>query len=308
MRRWLRLVVVACGFVAASAACGKPLTLDEFDARRHSVALPDGVRLAYAEFGDPHGRPVVLVHGFTDNARDWWPLLPYLSAQDRLIAVDLRGHGGSSRPECCYTRFDFAYDIRLLLDRLHIRRADIVGHSLGSIVTQVFAELWPERTGRVVLISSTAGPKPGQAPVQGSFDFSAEIRRLHEPLDPDSKFMLDWWSSPTPVDPEFLRRERMDCARIPLRVWFAVLDQALGAGDLRPLLPRLKAPVLLVWGSEDPIFGPEAREGLREALPGATVKVFDGLGHNPFWERPQEVADLLNGFLSPRPDGDAAPK
>ena len=82
--------------------------------------LPDGERLAYLQMGDPRGRPVVLIHGYTDNARDWVPLIPYLSPKDRLIVVDLRGHGRSAKPECCYTRFDFAYDIKLLLDALHI--------------------------------------------------------------------------------------------------------------------------------------------------------------------------------------------
>ncbi len=89
---------------------------------------------------------MVLIHGYTDNARDWAPMLPYLSKQFRLILVDIRGHGQSSKPECCYTRLDFAYDIKLLLDALGVQKADIVGHSLGSIIAQTFAEYWPERT------------------------------------------------------------------------------------------------------------------------------------------------------------------
>ena len=281
----------------ASHAAAPGLDLDAFDSRKRSVSLPDGQRLAYIDSGDRRGRPVVLIHGFTDSARDWAPLVPYLSARDRLIIVDLRGHGRSARPECCYTHFDFAYDVKLLLDELHVSRADLVGHSLGSIVAQAIAELWPERTRRVVLISSTAGPRPGATPVKPGFDFAAQIRSLHEPLDPDSQFMREWWSSPTPVDAEFIRRERRDSAAIPLRVWLAVLDQGLGNQDLRALLPRLAAPTLLLWGSEDPIFGEEARQGLREALPGAEVRIFAGLGHNPFWEKPQEVAAVINRFL-----------
>jgi len=93
--------------------------------------------------------------------------VPYLSPHFRLILVDIRGHGRSSKPDCCYTRFDFAYDIKLLLDALGVAQADVVGHSLGSVIAQTFAENWPERTHRVVLISSSAGPKPG-APVSGA--------------------------------------------------------------------------------------------------------------------------------------------
>ncbi|HLZ98040.1 MAG TPA: alpha/beta fold hydrolase [Steroidobacteraceae bacterium] len=55
-------------------------------------------------------------HVYSDNARDWVPLVPYLSKGLRLILVDLHGHGQSGKPECCYTRFDFAYDIKLLME------------------------------------------------------------------------------------------------------------------------------------------------------------------------------------------------
>jgi pimeloyl-ACP methyl ester carboxylesterase len=243
----------------------------------------------------------VLIHGYTDNARDWVPLVPYLSKGLRLVLVDLRGHGQSSKPECCYTRLDFAYDIKLLMDALGIKKADIVGHSLGSIITQTFAEYWPERTSHVVLIASTGGRPPNAPPKAPQFDFAAEIRKLKEPIEPDSPFMIAWWDSPTPVDPEFIRRQRKDAAGIPLRVWLAVLDQGLPDNayiDLQRTLPRLRAPTLLIWGSKDPIMEEPVRQTLRDALPGAKVKIFEGLGHNPFWEDPRAVAETINTFLA----------
>jgi pimeloyl-ACP methyl ester carboxylesterase len=244
---------------------------------------------------------VVLIHGYTDNARDWVPMLPYLSKRFRLILVDIRGHGRSSKPECCYTRLDFAYDIKLLLDALGVQKADIVGHSLGSIIAQTFAEYWPMRTDHVVLISSTGGSPPGAPKKTPQFDFAAEIRKLKEPIDADSPFMIAWWDSPTAVDPDFIRRQRQDAAAIPLRVWIAVLDQGLPGdaiyADLQSTLPRLTAPTLLIWGSKDPIMEEPVRRTLRDALPKAQVKVFEGLGHNPFWEDPIGVAKVINAFL-----------
>jgi pimeloyl-ACP methyl ester carboxylesterase len=285
---------------AAAAAPPLQVNLDAFDAMKKTVALPDGVTLAYIDTGNSSGPPVVLIHGYTDNARDWVPMLPYLSKRFRLILVDIRGHGKSSKPECCYTRLDFAYDIKLLLDALSIPRAAVIGHSLGSIITQTFAEYWPERTDRVVLIASTGGRPPGSsAPPQ--FDYAAEIRKLKDPIDPDSPFMIAWWDSPTPVNPEFIRRQRKDAAAIPLNVWLAVLDEALPSAtayaDLQSTLPRLKAPALLIWGSKDPIMDEASRQTLRDALPGAQVKIFAGLGHNPFWEDPAGVAQVINAFL-----------
>ena len=296
-----RALAAAPPATAPSADPAK-INLDTFDAMKKTVQLPDGETLAYLTMGDPNGTPVVLIHGYTDNARDWVPLVPYLSKGFRLILVDLRGHGRSSKPDCCYALPDFAYDVVLLLDSLGIRRADIVGHSLGSIIAQIYAETWPERTDKVVLISSTGGPPPGAPPKKPKFDFAAQIRQLHEPLDPDSPFMVSWWDSPTPVDPDFIRRQRIDSAAIPLRVWLAVLDQGLGdVAGLQRTLPRLKAPTLLIWGSDDPIMEPEVRGTLRQALPHAQVKIFQGLGHNPFWEDPRGCAAVINRFLESTP-------
>ncbi len=298
----LRLLAGALALLAVRVPAGADVMhvdLRPFDAARHTVALPDGITLGYVQLGDPHGVPVVLIHGYTDSDLDWAPLVPYLSRRFRLIIVDLRGHGVSSKPECCYTRLDFAYDVKLLLDALRIGRADIVGHSLGSIVAQTFAEYWPQRTDRVVLISSTGGPPRGSAPRKPQFDYAAAIRKLKEPIDPDSAFMREWWASPKPVDPQFLRRQRRNAAAIPLEVWLAVLDQGLVDADLQRTLPRLRAPTLLIWGSADPIMEPAVRATLRRALPHAKVVIFPGLGHNPFWEDPRGCAAVLNEFLAP---------
>jgi hypothetical protein len=86
---------------AASPTAGPPplkINLDEFDAQKKVVLLPNSEHLAYIDMGDPKGPPVVLIHGYTDNARDWVPLIPYLSKHYRLIVVDIRGHGRSDKP------------------------------------------------------------------------------------------------------------------------------------------------------------------------------------------------------------------
>ena len=298
---WLLLTA---GAASAAAATPFKMNLDEFERARKTMALPNGMTAGYAEFGPRNGTPVVLVHGFTDSVRDWLPLIPELDKSFHVILVDLRGHGKSSKPECCYTRLDMAYDIKLLLDVLKVPDADMVGHSLGSLVVQSFAEYWPKRTRHVVLIASTAGAHPScPAPAgDATMDLGAfrrSLDALEDPLDPDSKFMKDWWWSPTPVDEAFMRRERQDAAAMPIGVWRAIYDQGLhGVNDqLQSTLPWLTAPTLLIWGEKDQIFGPKDRCSLKAALPKATVKVFDGLGHNPLWEDPVAVARVLNEFL-----------
>ena len=102
------LTVMSLGVVVPLRLAGAvrpppPLQIDlnAFDAMKTRRALPNGVTLAYVELGDRAGRPVVLIHGYTDSARDWVPLAPYLSRNQRLILIDIRGQCQSSRPECC---------------------------------------------------------------------------------------------------------------------------------------------------------------------------------------------------------------
>jgi pimeloyl-ACP methyl ester carboxylesterase len=271
-----------------------------FDRAYHQVKLANGLHMAYVELGDPAGRPVLLVHGYTNTALDWVPLVPHLEPHERLIIPDLRGHGQSDKPECCYTRQDFAYDLRLLLDRLHVARTDVIASSMGSIIMQSFVELWPQRIRRVVLIGSTGGRPPGTRPpvTTDLTDYASTIRALKEPLDPDSKFMIAWWDSPTPVDPAFNRRQRQDAAAVPLAIWLAMLDQTFpDYEEFQRTLRHFTVPALLIWGSKDPLMAEDVRASLRSALPQAQVRIFDGLGHAPFWEQPEAVASAINNFL-----------
>ncbi len=287
----------------AAPAPRAPINLAAFDRSERRVRLPDGITLGYVDRGPRDGRPVVLIHGYTNDARNWAPLLPYLDTRLRLILVDLRGHGASSKPPCCYDRIDMAYDVRLLMDHLGIRRADVIGHSLGSIIAQTFAETWPQRVRSVVLISSTGGYRTGctkgpPADAPPLPQLRAALLRQHDPIDPNGRFMSDWYGTTQPSDPELLRLQKRDAARIPVRVWLAILDQAVTGIDLQTTLPRLKAPTLLLWGAKDTLMGEDDRCSLMRALHQAQVKIFKNYGHNPFWQDPAAVAAAINPFLA----------
>ena len=282
--------------------------LQRFDARKHLIGLSDGETLAYIDIGPRDAVPVVLLHGYTDSARDWAPIAPFLSGRFRLIIPDLRGQGASSKPDCCYTRFDFAYDINLLLERLKLPGAVVVGHSLGSLVAQTFAEEWPGRTRRLILISSTGtyfGPAPQGASARACPSVATVLpaslegaAQLKDPIDPDSAFMKSWWHESMRLNPPFFsRRQRRDAAAIPARVWRAIADQSLLGVDLRSMLPRIEAPTLLIWGGEDALEGPAGRAALRSGIKGAQVVNFPSLGHDLIWQDPRGVARAMTRFI-----------
>ncbi len=207
------------------------------------------------------------------------------------------------KPDCCYSRVDFAYDVKLFLDHFSIERADVAGHSLGSIVAQTFAAYWPDRIGKLVLIASTLGQRspaapgdPRPPPVLGAWD--AEVRRLQDPIDPDSPFMRSWWDV-NGLDPAIQSMMRRESARIPAHVWRAMLDQGLSSRDLRTTVDWIRAPTLLVFGGKDVLFGAADRDELIAWMPAAKVVLYPELGHSLPEEAPATVAAALRDFLIP---------
>ena len=278
--------------VAVGPAAAAPVDQASWNARKRQVTLPNGVRLAYVELGDPRGTPVLLLHGYTDSSRVWTILAPQL-ARHRLIVPDQRGHGASDAPACCYSMSQMADDARLLLDALGVDQAAVVGHSMGSMVAQVMAAEHPERVTRIALIGSTA-----LAPVQRGNWMWEQIMALREPIAGNAEFLRQWGpqASPTPVDAEMVRWYEPEIAATAPHVWRGVIRE-LVAVPLGRHAADVRAPVLILSGGRDELFPAEHHRALVEAYPGAQAHVFADLGHNLILERPDEVGPVLAAFL-----------
>lgn len=259
------------------------------DAKK-SVTLPNGVSIAYVEMGDTEGKPLLLIHGYTDNSRSWSLLAPHLKSR-HILALDLRGHGKSSAPDCCYAITDLANDVSLFLDAVGIEKTDVIGHSLGSMTAQMLAATHPEKVSHLVLVSSSL--TPGGGPGSWLWD---NIMPLQPPIDPNGKFMTDWYWNPNPVDTDYIDRERAESAAVPIQVWRGVL-WGLSAYDFTRLAPTIKAPVKILWGDQDQLFDTKHQDGLKAAYPSAEFEAFAGAGHNMFWEFPDKVAASVDAFL-----------
>ena len=119
---------------------------------------------------------------------------------------------------------------------------------------------------------------------------------LKAPIDPNGKFMTDWYWNPNPVDPDYIDRERAESAATPIHVWHGVLWD-LAISDLTPIAGQVKAPVLILWGDQDQLFDTTHQDGLKKAFPTAQFEAFAGAGHNMFWEFPEKAAGLIGAFL-----------
>jgi pimeloyl-ACP methyl ester carboxylesterase len=290
----LAFAILACVLVSLGvpAAAQPPVDQAAWASLKKEVRLPNGIRLAYVEAGDPKGEPLLLLHGFTDSSRSFSPMFPYLGRY-RLLIPDQRGHGASDAPECCYGSSQFAYDARLFLDALGVKRAAVVGHSLGSMVAISLAADQPARVSKIVLIGSTA-----LVPVKRGDWLYDTVAAMTGPLDSRSQFAKDWHpaNQPTPVNPAFANAVNDELLRIPPHVWRSVMRE-LSYVPVGRHAPDVKAPVLVLSGGKDVLFPAEHHQSLLKAFPNAEAHVFAELGHNPNWEQPEAVASAIDLFL-----------
>lgn len=264
-------------------------TQEEWADSKKKIVLPNGITLAYVDFGDSFGQPLLMIHGYTDNSRTWSLNAPYLTGR-RLLAIDLRGHGQSTVTET-YSVDELAGDVALFIDALGLGKIDVIGHSLGSITAQVLAAFYPDKVKNVIMVNSTLRVKG--APGDPLWEMAMN---LSYPIDPDGPFMRDLFWNPTPIDPAFMRHAMADAARTEKRTWKGVM-RALSMTDLALIQPLIKARMMIIWGDLDPLFDLEAQLALRAAHPDAEILTFGGAGHNPHWEHPREAAESILNFL-----------
>ena len=205
-------------YAADSAHPAAPAT----DVRSTRVRLSTGVALHVTERGAPDGEPVLFLHGYTDSWFSFSTVLDRLPLTIRAIVPSQRGHGDSERPECCYRPADFAADAVALLDALGVKRATVVGHSMGSFVAQRVAIDAPGRVTRLVLVGSGATVRT--PPV---LDFQQSVRKLTDPISP--AFVRDFQHSgiARPVPAAFMNRVVSESEKLPARLWRDVLDRLI---------------------------------------------------------------------------------
>ena len=255
------------------------------------VTLSNGVTLRYLEQGAPDGEPVILLHGYTDSWQSFARVLPLLPNRFRVIAIDLRGHGGSDRPAGGYGIADMADDVVRLMAELGVDDATVIGHSMGSFVAREVVRRVPRRVNRLVLVGSAAtAVNEGTQQLFDLIDsFGDQI-----PLEFIDEFQRSTFTRPLPED--FVAGVMAASSSVPPRVWREAAEGMRRWNDRRRL-GQLRLPTLLVWGEQDQVFRRMDQDALLDAIPGSRLVAYRGTGHAPHWEVPEAfVADLL-GFL-----------
>jgi non-heme chloroperoxidase len=263
------------------------------DAQFATAQLATGLRLHYAEQGDPTGEAIVFLHGYSDSWFSFSRVLPLLSPSYHAFALTQRGHGDSDKPECCYTPDDFAADVDAFMDAVGVEEATVLGASTGALFAQRVALSYPRRVSRLVLVGAQT---PANEAIMG---LREEVRALEDPVPPE--FVREFQESTIyqPVPQEFLDTVVSESLKLPARVWRDYMEQAALSIDHDYVLPlrEIEVPTLILWGKQDPLFPREEQERLAEAIPGATLKVYPETGHAVHWDRPEWVVRDLEEFM-----------
>jgi non-heme chloroperoxidase len=260
--------------------------------RFSTVSLATGVRLHYGEQGEPAGEPIILLHGYSDSWFSFSRVLELVNRKYRVFALDQRGHGESDRPPDGYGMPDLAADVLAFMDARSLRKATIVGHSMGSFVAQHVAARAPEQVAGLVLVGSAATCRNDVM-----FELQRAVNALRDPVP--EKFARDFQVSTVfhSVPEAFMERAIQESLRLPARVWHAVVA-GMVASDATAPLGEIQAPTLALSGDRDSIFSRLEQESLASALPNAVLKIYPQTGHAPHWERPEEFVRDLEDFMN----------
>lgn len=308
----LALLVAGLGLWLAYRAPDIPYeTLEHRFARPSSryVDIGGGIRIHYLDEGNRSGSPVVLIHGYGDNAFSWDGWTRVLGRDHRVLVVDLPGHGLTRAPADFVAAPDrLAEAIAACAKAIALPRFAVAGNSLGGAVAWILAVRHPDDVAALILVDAAGWPiPPSKAPPPLAF------RIMRYKLGRDLIASID----STPLIREGLRKDVGDPAVItePFVARWAALQRApghrtilmsLGAGDLvasNAALAAIKVPVLIEWGEVDPIIPVSSAYRFKAAIPQARLIVYPKVGHLPQIEIPERSAADAAAFLSRQPPG-----
>jgi pyruvate dehydrogenase E2 component (dihydrolipoamide acetyltransferase) len=252
----------------------------------------DGLRLRYVELGEGTSVPVLLLHGFGADLNTWMFTQPALAEGTRVVALDLPGHGGSSKELPDAGGESLAAIVGKALAALGIERMHLVGHSMGGGIASSFALRQPERIATLSLIASASlGAEINAAFIDGFVRAS----RRREAVEVLSLLVHDPALVSRTMVEDVLRYKRLDgvpatLAKIAAE-WFPDGKQRT---DLRDAVAQLKIPVQIIWGRDDRIIPVAHADALAAELP---VHIIEEAGHLPHMEKAGEVNRLLKRLI-----------
>ena len=259
-----------------------------------------GLSVAYERTGS--GAPLVLLHGGLSDHREWRRQIDALSDAFTVIAWDAPGCGASDDPPATYRMPDYAARLADLIDGLGLGRPHVLGLSWGSTLALALYELRPDLPRTLILTAAYAGWAGSLSPEEVENRLRTSLSDLEAAGVPED-FVRTWVPSlfTSNADPTVVE------AYVEVMAGFhdggvRQMLHAIAEADLRPVLPTVEVPTLLLYGAEDARSPLPVAEALHREIPGSELVVLPDVGHVSNLEAPDRFNAVVRGFLERNAD------
>lgn len=295
---WAAVIVVAIVAALAIGFWARPLSYFDgltyvqmrLGGAKSRYIMAAGHRMHYYEIGPENGTPVLLVHGLGGRSEDWRNLAPYLvRAGCHVYMPDLPGYGRSDKPaNFSYSIPDEGNAVLGFMNALGLLQAHLGGWSMGGWIAQYLAAEHPERFTRLVLFDSA-----------GIYEKPTWNTDLFTPVSAIELDQLDKLLMPhPPAVPGFIANDILRESRD--RAWIihrALASMLTGRDATDKLLPKIKMPVLIVWGALDHITPLSQGETIHRLVPQSQMEVVPECGHLAPVQCADKIGPTVAGFL-----------
>lgn len=265
-------LLLACAFILTVAPARVAQKADS-----HFAKL-DAVRVHYFSYGKG-AEALVLIHGWTQNADAWRDNAPDFARRNRVIVVELPGHGLSDKPQTTYSMDYFARAVDAVMRDAKVKRAVLVGHSMGTPVARQFYRKFPAKTLAIVIVDGSLRPFGDKAMMDQM------MAGFRGPQYRDAVNQMMGFIGGPNLSAEAKQRINSASAGTPQHVLVSafegMLDNSIWSED------KINVPVLAIM-AKTALLPPNAEESFRAIAPKLEFRLFDGVGHFLMMEQPAE--------------------
>lgn len=250
-------------------------------------ATLDGARVHYVNYGKG-SEALILIHGWTMNEDNWRDQFTDLAKRNRVIAIDLPGHGKSDKPQVTYSMDFFASAVDAVMRDAKVKRAVLVGHSMGTPIARQFYRKYADKTLGIVIADGPLLPFGEKAMMEA---MTASLRGPNYKDAMGQMFASMFGPKLTAESKELIQASRLNTPQYVLvSAWESMADPSIWGED------KVNVPVLAIM-AKNPFFGLDLEQRYRVVAPNLDFRLWDGVGHFVMMERPKEFNEAVLAFL-----------
>lgn len=283
----LQLLLAGCCVIATGTLFPVAVSAQANKMESKFVSL-DGHRIHYVNVGKGDDA-LVLIHGWTQNIDSWRDQIPEFAKHYRVVALDLPGHGQSDKPQVNYSMEFFARAVEAVMRDAKVKRAVLVGHSMGTPVARQFYRKYPERTLAIVVVDGSLRAFANKQMMDGL------IGSLRGPTYKATLEQMFNGMMGLSLPAEAQHRIRAATLETPQPVLVSAMegmaDPSIWGDD------QIKVPVLAIL-AKNPYYPPDIEQSFRSVAPNIDYQMWEGVGHFLMMEKPKEFNEAVLTYLN----------